>query len=279
MSEAKDQNKQTAENLARVIEKNQQYLDTVAEDLLQACIGARTASEVPDAVIENVLKVYGSMRARLSEIEVVRALLLRRHNRTIPESPRRARLIAELDAQIKVLSDRVSKSSNAAESAPAHDARTPSGRWLRIEQDSLAFMVNARLLDELEYEPPAPAAGPSKRQVHASGRGFTLFSIRGPASALDDLSGRFALRQHDIVERFSATEIRGVLTHLRRTLTSDIKHIFERLMISRFPDVKCILVGLHTPDQMDDHFLKYLDRTVEDMKPGEIRTIEIADNG
>jgi hypothetical protein len=270
---------QDAANLERVIEKDQQYLDTVAEDLLKACLGAGLAADVPPAVVENVLSVYSSMRARISEIEVVRALLLRRHNVRIPDDLRRQKLIESLEAQIKALSARAGRSASAPSGArpDAAPATPASYRWLRIEQDSLAFTINARLLDELEYEAPQ-RPGESARVMHGSGRSFTLFNLRGPASALDALFPRIRLRQHDIIERFNATEIRGFLTHLRQTTTNDIKHIFERLLTNQFSDVKCILVGLHTPDQLDDHFLKHLERMAEDMKPGEIRTIEIADH-
>jgi hypothetical protein len=279
-----DKNRQDAAKLERVIEKNQQYLDSIAQDLLQACVGAGSDKEVPPAVIENVLKVYGSMRARLSEIEAVRKLLLRRHDKTMPENPGREKLIADLDAQIKALSARLGKGTPQAgngtgtPSQRGAETRPASDRWLRINEDSLAFTINARLLDELEYEAPPPP-GNNARIVQDSGRGFTLFTLRGPASALDALHPCIRLRQHDIVERFSAVEIRGVLTHLRRTAAGDIKHIFERLLTSRFSDVKCILVGLHSPDQLDEHFLKYLERMAEDMKPGEIRTIDITSHG
>jgi hypothetical protein len=229
-------------------------------------------------VIENVLKVYSSMRARLSEIEVIRALLLRRHNRRVPESPRQQKLIAELDAQIAALTSRLKSGPQPAPANSPSPAASPSERWLRINEDSLAFTINARLLDELEYEAPPQPGGPV-RVVQRSGRGFTLFTLRGPASALDALHPCIRLRQHDIVERFSATEIRGVLTHLRRTVTADIRHVFERLLASRFSDVKCILVGLHSPDQLDDNFLNYLEGTVSEMRAGEIRTIDIADHG
>lgn len=282
----KDRAQQDPANLERVIEKNRQYLDSVAEDLLKACVGARSAKEVPPAVIENVLQVYGTMKSRLLEIDSVQKLLLRRHHRQVKENPKREKLIAELDAQIKVLSARLGKSAQPAAGGPPGKgtpggtvAGTPSDRWLRIDDNSLAFTINARLLDELEYEPPAPAGGPSKRRTHQSGRGFTLFSIRGPAAALDDLIPRIKLRQHDIIERFSASEIRGVLTHLRRTTAADITHIFHRLLASRFPDLKCILVGLSSPDQLNDSFLKYLDRLAEEMRSGELRTIDIADHG
>jgi hypothetical protein len=280
----KNKNIQDAAQLERVIEKNQQYLDTVAENLLNACLGAGSAKDVPPTVIENVLAVYNTMRSRLAEVEVIRTLLLQRHHKSMPENPGHKKLIADLDAQIQALMARLGKKKTAAAAGgpgaapqPAAEARPASDRWLRIEQDSLAFTVNARLLDELEYEAPAKP-GESVRVVQMSGRGFTLFNLRGPASALDALFPRIRLRQHDIIERFGAQEIRGVLTHLRRTSTSDIKHIFQRLLTSQFSDVKCILLGLHSPDQLDDHFLKYLERMIGEMRPGEIRTIEIADH-
>ena len=278
------QDTHNAEHLERVIEKNQQYLDTVADNLLKACLGADSTKDVPAAVIENVLKVYGGMRKRLAEIEVVQTLLLRRYNKRIPDNPLRQKLIAELDAQIKALSAlRGNNSSPEADVGTDATASSPpadhpaSDRWLRIEQDSLSFTINARLLDELEYEAPVKP-GESVRVVQASGRSFTLFNLRGPASALDALHPRIKLRQHDIIERFSAQEIRGVLTHLRRTSTNDVKHIFQQLLTSQYSDVKCILVGLHSPDQMNDHFLKYLDWMIEKMQPGDLRTIEIADH-
>jgi len=274
----KNKDKQSAENLERVIEKNQQYLDSVAENLLKACFGAAKAKDVSPAVIENVLKVYGSMRSRLAEVGAVTALLRRRHNRIIPEEPGRKKLLAELDAQIAKLSARLPKKAGEAPGpADRPAAPPPSGQWLHIDDNSLNFTINARLIDELEYEAPL-RPGESPRVVHQSGRSFTLFTLRGPASALDALLPCMRLRQHDIVERFSALEIRGVLTHLRRTSTADIKHIFERVLTTRFPDVKCILVGLHSPEQLDDHFLEYLDRMAEKMRPGEMRTIEITDH-
>jgi hypothetical protein len=69
------------------------------------------------------------------------------------------------------------------------------------------------------------------------------------------------------------------LTHLRRTTAADITHIFHRLLASRFPDVKCILVGLNAPDQLNDSFLAYLDQLAEGMRSGELRTIDIAKHG
>ena len=275
-------NNQDTVNLERVIEKNQRYLDSVAEDLQRKILGGASLESAPASVLKDILKLYQDMRTRALEVEAVQRLLNHRLRKPHQQDPKRQKLIADLDGQIAALSARL-----AAVDAPGPGAvrgatgkgaspdRPPSDRWLRIEQDSLAFTINARLLDELEYERPLQP-GESRRVVQKTGRGFTLFTLRGPASALDELYPCIRLRQHDIVERFGATEIRGVLTHLRQTATSDIRHIFERLLANRFSDVKCVLMGLHSPDQLDEHFLEYLERMVGKMRHGEIRTIDIA---
>jgi len=271
-----EQDNQRAENLERVIEKNLRYIDTVVEDLLTVCMGARTLQAFPRSMIENVLNEHGRMRARHAEIEKVRAFLLRKYNRRIHDDPSRLKMMADLDVEIAALSARQKTGAPTAPKQAAAGPPTASERWLRIDDNSLSFTINARLLDELEYEPLRP--GESPRVTQQAGRGFTLFTLRGPASALDEITPCFKLRQHDIIERFSATEIRGVLTHLRKTSLDDIRHVFYRLITCRFTDVKCVLVGLHTPDQLDEHFLKYLDITAEEMHAGQIRTIDIADH-
>lgn len=274
-------NNQDTSNLERVIEKNQLYLDSVAKDLQRKALGGRSLEKAPVSVLKDVLKLYQDMRTRVHEIEAVQRLLNHRLRKPHSQDLKRQKLIADLDGQIAAISARLGEVDAPGPGGvrgrtgeiQAPD-RHPSDRWLRIEQDSLAFTINARLLDELEYKTPPLPGGPV-RVVQKSGRGFTLFTLRGPASALDALYPCIKLRQHDIVERFSATEIRGVMTHLRQTVTGDLKHIFERLLTSRFSDVKCVLMGLLSPDQLDEHFLEYLERMVDKMRPGEIRTIDI----
>jgi hypothetical protein len=274
-------NNQDTANLERVIEKNQHYLDSASQDLQGKILGGASLEKAPASVLKDVLKLYQDMLSRVLEMEAVQRLLNHRLRQSPAKDPKRQKLIADLNAQIAALSARldavdasgpdVVRGKTGKVPAPA---RTSSDRWLRIEQDSLAFTINARLLDELEYEAPPQPGGPV-RMVQKSGRGFTLFTLRGPASALDALYPCVRLRQHDIIERFSATEIRGVMTHLRQTATGDIKHIFERLLTSRFADVKCVLSGLPSPDQLDEHFLEYLERMVDKMRPGDILTIDI----
>jgi hypothetical protein len=287
--EQKAQNANTA-GLIRVIEKNQQYLDAMAEDLKKKLAGGAPLEQVPAAILREALAVYENMRTRLLEIGAVEQLLARKQNRPAAQDPARQKLIAELDSQIGLISGRLPKRTSAPGGAPEPAGTsgprraTPSEQWLRTEEDSVAFTRNVRLLDELDYAPvgpppPGTAAAPdSRRVVEPSGRGFTLFSVRGPAAALDALHPQIRFREHDIIERFSAGEIRGVLTHLRQVLTEDVVNIFRRLITSRFSEAVCILVRLQSPDHLGGHLLQYLDRMAEEMRPGQIRSVIIQDH-
>jgi hypothetical protein len=281
-----EQNANTV-GLIRVIEKNQQYLDAMAEELKKKLAGGASLEQVPSTILREALAVYEDMRTRLLEIGAVEQLLARKQNRTAPQDPARQRLITELDSQIAAISRSLPQRPSAAGGAPepAGGRRpTPSEQWLRTEEDSVAFTRNVRLLDELDYAPAAPAppgspaAPDSRRIVEQSGRGFTLFSVRGPAAALDALHPQIRFREHDIIERFSAGEVRGVLTHLRQVLTEDVVNIFRRLITSRFSEVVCILVRLQSPDHLGGHLLQYLDRMAEEMRPGQIRSVIISDH-
>ena len=273
--EQKEKNANSA-GLIRVIEKNQQYLDAMAEDLKKKLAGGASLEQVPVSILQEALKTYEDMRTRLLEIGAVEQLLARKQNKPAPQDTARQKLIEELDAQIGVLSRRIPKPSPTAAKTTAQHRQTPSDQWLRTEEDSVAFTKNARLLDELEYAPASPPV--EKRVVQRSGRGFTLFSLRGPAAALDALHPRLKFREHDIIERFSATEVRGVLTHLRQVMTDDVVNIFRRLITSQFSEVVCILVRLQSPDHLGEHLLQYLDRMTEEMRPGQIRSMDIRDH-
>lgn len=281
--EPNQKNASTA-GLVRVIEKNQQYLDAMAEDLKKKLAGGAALEQVPHSILLEALQVYRNMRTRLLEIESVERLLAQKQNRSVAQDPVRQDLIKELDAQIRLISSKVPRTPSAAgrpSPGPAGaGARrmTPSEQWLRTEEDSAAFTKNARLIDELDYAPGGPAAQRSRRIVQRSGRGFTLFSVRGPASALDAIHPHVRFREHDIIERYSATEIRGVLTHLRQIMVDDIVDIFRRLITGQFSDVICILVRLQSPDQLDEHLLAYLDRMAGDLRPGQTRSVDIADH-
>ena len=146
-------------------------------------------------------------------------------------------------------------------------------KWFNKDEDRVAFAENDRLLDELQYSAlrtPQPT-----RVVEKEGRSFALFSIRGPGAVLDSLLSHVKFREHDIIERFSPSEIRGVLTNLRQVMTEDITGIFHRLLEKDYPQAICIIVLLHAADQISDTVLADLDLIAGTMRPGEIQIIDM----
>jgi len=280
-----DRKAQQPADLERVIARNRAFLESAATDLRQTLLAADTAQEVPAPVVSEALQLYRDLRARILEIDAVNRLLAQRSGREAPKDPKRERLLQELDRQIRVLCARLEKqgAEPAAACAKATEqidrtVRPPAERWLKDGDDTVAFTAKARLLDELEH-PPAAAPGrkdtADARQTDRAGRGFTLFSIRGAATAIDALFPEIRLREHDIVERYSAYEIRGVLTHLRRTTLAEVSTVFQRLLTTRFPEVKCILIELGSPDHLNEEVLDMLERTAGGMRPGAMQIIDL----
>ncbi len=68
--------------------------------------------------------------------------------------------------------------------------------------------------------------------------------------------------------------VRGVLTHLRRTTLEETRAVFERLLSTQFPEVKCILISIRSPGDLDEELLGLLERTAGEMRQGEMRVID-----
>lgn len=260
-------------DLERVIAKNRDRIAEAGRELQEALLKTGIRDDVPPGTLREALKLYQDMRTRLLEVESIQRLLGQRHGRTYERDRVREKTIIDLDLQIREISALLETQQPGLK----RPSGTPSDHWLRDDADRAELTKNLRMLDELEYPPPlADQAVRSGRTVEQEGRGFTLFSIRGPAASMDAILPSVKLRVHDIVERFSAYEIRGVLTHLRRTSEDDIEQIFRRLLATQFPEVKCILIELRSPDHLDASLLDTLERTAEKMRPGEMRTVNLA---
>ena len=146
-------------------------------------------------------------------------------------------------------------------------------QWFNKDEARITFTKNNRRLDELQYS-DLKTANPA-RVVEKTGRSFTLFSIRGPGASLDALFPHFKFREHDIIERFSASEIRGVLTNLRHVMKEDIIAVFRRLLEKNYPEVICIMILLQSADNIGETVFTDLERMAGNMRPGEMRIIDM----
>ena len=78
-------------------------------------------------------------------------------------------------------------------------------------------------------------------------RSLTLFIFKGDPKDVDELQSRMIFREHDVIERYSPDEIRGILTHLREVQPGEVEKIFERFKaIKGYSNLKCMLIPIRS---------------------------------
>lgn len=278
------QTKRFSDLLERVIEKNTGFLKSASDALRSGKKPFEVLPGVPEGVLRESLTLYEEMRKRTLEIEKVQLVMGKRRGKQSTMNPLNVKLLADLNEQIRIIAEELAKRSPASPMplAAAGEDVVPAYRWLRDDEDRVTFTANARLLSDLEYAPPRlgvkasgstqPSAAHVERLIRRTGRSFTLISLRGPAPALDAILSGLRIREHDILERYSATEIRGVLTHLRPISEHEVALLIRRFIENGFSDAKCLFVGIDSPDQIDDAFLLALDKAAGKMQPGDCRS-------
>jgi hypothetical protein len=84
------------------------------------------------------------------------------------------------------------------------------------------------------------------------------------------------LREHDIVERYAEDELRGILTHLREIQPFEVESIFDRLkQVEGYSELKCLLVPIRGERDLRIDVAALVEKTINEMAPGELRTISI----
>lgn len=280
-----DRNKRYAENLESVIIKNQQYLESVIDDFQSSCLAAAGMRLIPAGLLADIRERYRKMLSRLREIQAIRQLLRAKYRAYLHRNANQDKQIADIHRQIKSYYAKVERNIPSSAAQPSNQQiRPPAEQWLKTIDSSVAFTKNIRLLDDLEYAstaPPAVASGvelcaeKASRRSQQAGRSFTLFSARGPAPAMDAFVPSIRLWDHDIMERFSATEVRGVLTHLCPVTSDTITLIFARLLADQFRDVKCIIITIGSPDDIHEGLFGKLEQAAAELSPGRIRIIAL----
>jgi hypothetical protein len=161
------------------------------------------------------------------------------------------------------------------EQHPKADHPSEPIRWFRLEENQIALIKNLRTLIELDYEPAPEKVGDDRRDLTGS-RTLTLFLFYGDPPSLDQLQSQIQLREHDVIERYSQEEIRGVLTHLRKIDPLEVENKFRQFMeIKALTKLKCLLLPIHSPKDLKEDLLKPIETTLQEMKEGELKTLSI----
>jgi hypothetical protein len=101
-----------------------------------------------------------------------------------------------------------------------------------------------------------------------------LFS--GEPTSLDLLQSQIQFREHDILERHSAEEVRGVLVHLKKVDPIEVQKKFQQFMETQgLVKLKCLLLPIHSPKDLEGDLLKSIKAALHEMAEGEFRILSI----
>jgi hypothetical protein len=148
-------------------------------------------------------------------------------------------------------------------------------QWFRSKENRVAFIKNLRILTELDYELTPEKIGEERRDL-AGSRALTLFLLSGDSASLDLLQSQLQFREHDILERFSPEEVRGILAHLRKVDPIEMEKKFRQFMESKgLVKLKCLLLPIHSSKDLEGDLLKLIKAALHEMAEGELRTLSI----
>ena len=271
-------------SLERTIEIDHHYLKEAIEDLQEMCRIVSPERNVPSGVIVDIRELYKNIQSRLTEIKAIQQILKGKYHRLARRDPLQDKGILELgfiakttfskfENNLKVIVDK--QKVKEKEQAFMASRREKILQWFHSRESQVMLLRNIRILKELIYQ-PLPGKGGDERRSLAGARNLILFLFRGDASSLDSLQSQLRLREHDIIERHDEKELRGVLTYLREIHPSEIEKLFHRLLErGGFSSLKCLLLAVQPQEELNTERMDLIERSLEEMKEGEVRTISL----
>ena len=128
---------------------------------------------------------------------------------------------------------------------------------------------------ELDYEPTPEGVRDERRDLMGP-RSLTFFLFHGDPASLDKLQSQTQFREHDIIERYGQNEIRGVLTHLREIDPSEVEKVIQHLLESKgLTQLKCLLLPIHSPKDLEGDLFHLINTTLQEMAEGELKMLSI----
>jgi hypothetical protein len=271
-------------SLERTIEMNHHYLEEAIGDLQGMCRIVTPERSVPAGVIVDVRELYKEIQSRLTEIHAIQQLLKGKYHHYARRDPLRDKSLLEMgfivkttyskfENNLKVILER--QKAKEREQASRELQKRKILQWFRSRENQIMLIRNMRLLKELNYTPVQDKGADERRNLEGV-RSLTLFLIQGDTRSLDSLQSQLRLREHDFIERYDHNELRGVLAHLRQIDPSEVERLIHRLLEERgFSTLKSLLLSVQPHQDLDLEGMDLIERTLEEMKEGEIRTLSI----
>ena len=289
LTEIKDTRTQRyAESLQKVLQKNHHDLKGAIEDFKEKCRVLTPERDIPSNMIVDIREMYKEIRGRMAESKAVQQLLQGKYKQYYHRDPLRDKEFMEfgfvakncyskfeytlLEKQKKEILKLKEKSSSVM---GRRKGQPPV--WFHEKENQVMLLRNLRVLYDLDYEIPPDLEVQERREVAKNKpRSLTLFTFKGDASSVDVLQSRLKLREHDIMERHSKDELRGVLTHLREIDPLEVEKVFQRLKESSgFSTLKCVLLPIRSEKDLEEDIDTLIENTLQTMKEGEVKTLLI----
>ena len=269
-------------SLERTIQNNHHYLKKSTEDFQEMCRMVSPEKHVPAGITIDIREMYKEIRNRLTEIKAIEQLLQGKYRQYYHRDALRDKEIMEFGfiakncySKFEYTMIQIEAIKRLKEHAPKADHPAEPLQWFRSPENQVTLIKNLRMLTDLDYEPTPEGIGEERRDL-AEGRTLTLFLISGDSPSLDHLQSQIQLREHDIIERYSQEEVRGVLAHLRKVDPYEVEKKFQQFMESSgLAKLKCLFLPIHSPKDLDVDLLKLIKTALQEMTDGELRTLSM----
>jgi hypothetical protein len=277
-----DRDQRYVKSLERTIQNNYHYLKESIKDFQEMCRVVSPEKHIPAGIAVDIREMYKEIRNRLTEIKAIEQLLQGKYRQHYHRDSVRDKEIMEFGfiakncySKFEYTMIQIDAMKRLREHAPQADRPREPLKWFRSKENQVAFTKNLNPLTELDYEPPPEKIGEERRDL-AGSRAFTLFLFSGDPPSLDQLQSQIQFREHDIQERFSPEEIRGVLAHLRKVDPIEVEKKFQQFLVSKgLVKLKCLLLPIHSSKDLKRDLLKLIKAALHEMVEGEVRTLSI----
>jgi hypothetical protein len=277
-----DRDQRYVKSLERTIQNSYHYLKESIKDFQEMCRVVSPEKHVPAGIAVDIREMYKEIRNRLTEIKAVEQLLQGKYRQHYRRDSVREKEIMEFGFIAKNCYSKFEYTMvqiEALKRLKEHPAKADHPgeplQWFRSNENRVAFIKNLRILTELDYEPTPEKIGEERRDL-AGSRTLTLFLIIGDSTSLDLFQSQIQFREHDILERYSPEEVRGVLAHLRKVDPMEMEKKFRQIMESKgLVKLKCLLLPIHSSKDLEGDLLKLIKAALHEMAEGESRTLSI----
>jgi hypothetical protein len=277
-----DRDQRYVRSLERTIENNYHYLKESIKDFQEMCRVVSPEKHIPAGIAVDIRELYKEIRDRLAEIKAIEQLLQGKYRQYYRRDSVRDKEILEFGfiakncySKFEFTMVQIDAIKRLKEHAPQESRPSEPLKWFHTKENQVAFLKNLNPLIELDYNPPPEEIGEERRDLLGS-RTFTLFLFSGDSLSLDQLQSQIQFREHDMLERFSPEEIRGVLAHLRRVDPVEVENKFRQFMESKgLVKLKCLLLPIRSSKDLKRDLLKLIKTASHEMAEGEVRTISM----